>query len=329
MLNNIAIIGLGSIGRRHLRILKEIKPEINITVVRTGKGNDCPEEQLADKVIFSIDEAIKYGCQAAIISSPATKHIEQATILAKAGVHLLIEKPLSSSIDGINNLIHTVEKNKIIGLIGYVLRYDPAAIKFKEYIDSGFIGKILHINVSCGSFLPDWRPGQNYKNTVSASSKLGGGVLLELSHELDYMRWFFDEMSYVYAYLSNSGTLDINVEESADLIFVSGEGYPISVHLDFNRKHPKRECVAQGTNGELIWNAIEQKVSWRLIGDNNGEDLFKFKRDDTFKWQIEHFFNCIENNDKPIVTINDAGETLKLIDAAKKSHKIGKRVALA
>ena len=319
---------MGSVGRRHLRILKEIRPEIKITVVRSGKGSGCPEEKLADKVIFSLFKAIESGIQAAIISSPTSKHIKQANKLAEAGIHLLIEKPLSHSGYGINDLIYLVKKNKIVALIGYVMRHDKAAKKFKDYIDSKLLGELIHVNIECGSYLPDWRPDQNYKTTVSVSEELGGGVLLELSHELDYMRWFFGEMTHVYAQLNNTGILDINVEESADLIFTSEAGYSISVHLDFNRRYVSRKCIIQGANGELIWDAIARKVSWRLIGNNTGEDLFKFQRDDIFKWQLEHFLDCIKNGNKPIVTAKDAGKTVKLIEAAKKSYKVGKRVAL-
>ncbi len=328
MIEHIGIIGLGSIGRRHLRILKAMRPEMEITVVRSGKSNRWPEEKLANRIVYTIEEAIKLGIRAAIISSPASKHISQARILAEAGVNLFIEKPLSCSMDGIKDLIHVSEKNKIVGLVGYVMRHDPAAKKFNEYIKSGLIGKIIHVSVECGSFLPNWRPEQNYKNTVSASRELGGGVLLELSHELDYLRWFFGEMTHVFAHLSNSGTLDINVEESADLIFTSEAGYPISVHLDFNRRNPIRKCVIQGTNGELAWNAIEQNVSWCLVGENIGEDSFEFERDDIYQWQLEHFLKCVNNEHKPIVSIDNGGGTVKLIEAAIKSYKTGQMVVL-
>ena len=88
----------------------------------------------------------------------------------------------------------------------------------------------------CYSYLPDWRSKRNYSKTSSAMKKLGGGVLLDLSHELDYIRWFFGEMKSVFANIQNSGTLDIDVEDSVDMIFESDKGFSVSVHLDFNSR---------------------------------------------------------------------------------------------
>ena len=190
-LNRIAIVGLGSIGKRHLRLIKEIRPNIEVTLIRSGVGPSSPEEDMVERVVFSIDEALKYGIDAAIISSPAPFHVEQSIRLLKAGVHLLIEKPLSDRLDNLDNLVRVANESNTKVMVGYVLRYDPAAIEFKKMIESDEIGALMHINIECGSYLPDWRPGHDYKKTVSALSNLGGGVLNELSHELDYFHWFF------------------------------------------------------------------------------------------------------------------------------------------
>ena len=93
-INHIAIVGVGSIGRRHLKILRDLRPELEITLVRSGIGKNFNEIDLADRVVFSIEEAIALNIQAAIISSPATKHIEQALVLANAGIHLLVRSPI-------------------------------------------------------------------------------------------------------------------------------------------------------------------------------------------------------------------------------------------
>ncbi len=191
IINRLAIIGLGSIGKRHLRLIAEIRPDIEIIVMRSGHGSVCKEEQLATKIVHSVDEVVNEGVQAAIVSSPATLHLEQSLELAKRGVHLLIEKPISHTSDRVNELLKILDENDLTAMVGYVLRYDHGAIKFKKWLDNKIKGKILHVRIECGSYLPDWRPDQNYRKTVSALPELGGGVLLELSHELDYLHWFF------------------------------------------------------------------------------------------------------------------------------------------
>ena len=131
---HVAIVGLGSIGRRHLRLLKELRPQLEITLVRSGKGPDYPEVELATRTVHSLNDAVRSGIQVAIISSPTSKHLMQALMLGRAGIHLLLEKPLSHSLDGVDELLDQIEKAKNISLIGYVLRYAPGAIKFNEIL---------------------------------------------------------------------------------------------------------------------------------------------------------------------------------------------------
>ena len=298
-----------------------------MTLVRSGKGIYWEEENLANRTVKSIFDAIKENVQAAIIATPASMHLEQARELAQAGIHLLVEKPLSHKIEIIDQLITDVHKSEVIGMVGYVLRYDPAAMRFKEFFDNtGIIGKPLHARVECGSYLPDWRPYQDYRTSVSARSELGGGVLLELSHELDYIRWFFGEMNSVCASIQNSGTLDIDVEDSVDMVFNSKLGFNISVHLDFNSRINRRRCCVHCTEGDLIWDVISKKVVWRPA--NGPEEVINFDHDQDkiYREQLKHFFDCIEQNQKPIVSIEDGIAALQMVEAAKKSNKTAKKV---
>ena len=98
------------------------------------------------------------------------------------------------------------------------------------------MGEIISLEAHVGSYLPDWRPQKDYKESVSARAELGGGVLLELSHELDYIRWFFGGIDSVIAVLKNSNILGLDVEDGADLILKSSKGLHISLHLDFNSR---------------------------------------------------------------------------------------------
>ena len=326
--DHIAIVGLGSIGSRYLRLIKSSYPNIEITLVRSGKGLSYPEEMLADRVVKSINDLTSLGVKTAIISSPATQHIKQASVLVNDGIHTLIEKPLSHSLDGISNLIEFLNGKNVTVLIGYILRHDPVLKKIKSHIDNGLIGEITYVKIDCGSFLPDWRQGRDYKKTVSARKNLGGGVLLELSHELDYLRWLFGEAKSVYAHLTNTGMLEIEVEESADFIIETVKGFSVSVHLDFNRKLSSRKCTVYGTNGEINLDLIKRKISLSMPGEDKKIESFNYERDDLFLSQIEHFFDCIENRKSPKVSVKDAFETMRLIEASRKSNECGRKVHL-
>lgn len=328
IINCLAIIGLGSIGRRHLRLISEIRPDIKIILVRSGYGSKCEEEKMASKTVHSISEAIKYGIQAAIVSSPAIMHLEQSLELAQNGVHLLIEKPLSHSLDRTNELLEVVNNNSLVAMVGYVLRYDSGAIEFKNSINNKITGEILHARIECGSYLPDWRPGQNYQNSVSALSELGGGALLELSHELDYLHWFFGKPIDVQANIRNSGSINVNVEDQFDLLMTSEQGYSIIAQVDFNRRYVKRKCTILTAEGELTWDAVKQNVTWKTVHEGSSSYDYSNKRDYIYRTQIEIFINCIENNNAPIVTLDDGINVLRLIDAARDSSKNGYKIIL-
>ena len=279
-------------------------------------------------IVRSVKEAIGLNIQAAIVSSPTVFHIEQSIELASAGIHMLIEKPLSVSMLGVEQLMEKIHQNRCIVNIGYVLRYDDAARRFKQLLHESKIGKITNVRIECGSYLPDWRPTLDYKNSVSALPELGGGVLLELSHELDYMHWFFGVPVSVYANLHNSKTLGVKVEDQANLLMQSREGYPLTVQIDFHRRHPTRVCNVQTTNGELTWNAVKKSVSWLPVNGDKSIEYFECEKDYVYTKQLKCFIGSNELNYKPIVSLQDGLNVMKLVNAARESDRMRMEVFL-
>lgn len=328
MVKRIVIVGLGSIGRRHLRLLRELHSDIEIILVRSGKGGNWSEERLATRIVDSIEVALDSSPQMAIVSSPAHVHLEQALLFAEAGIHLLIEKPLSVSSKGIDKLLEIVKQNRICAAVGYVLRYDPAARFFKECLQSKETGDLVRVRIECGSFLPEWRPDVDYRCSVSAKRELGGGVLLELSHEIDYLLWFFGKPAVVNAQLGHSGLLDVDVEDQADILMAYTDNLFISMHLDFVRRIPVRECVVQTTKGQLSWNVLQRQVTWQPVSGDGYTQCFELDRDEIYREQLRHFIRCIEEGEKPFVTLEDGANVMYMIDAIRQSHKLERRVSL-
>ena len=273
-IKHIAVVGLGSIGLRHVRILKGLLPELEITLVRSGQGQKWPEEHLAERIVKTSAEAIAVGAQAAIVCSPAPFHVPQSQEWLKEGRPLLIEKPLSNGTTELSELATLAKVRNVPVLIGYVLRYDLAAQHFCHVLQSKELGDLLYVRIDCGSYLPDWRPEQDYRESTSARESLGGGVLLELSHELDYANWFFGPFVEVQASVQYSKTLEIETEDGADLLFYNSVGLPVSVHLDFYRRVSTRQCRVQTTQGELIWDALAQTVCWTTADRQVAEQHF-------------------------------------------------------
>ena len=254
------VIGTGGIARRHMENLRTVFPNGEIGCVSVT-GRNLERTDVNANVCFSnLEKGIFWGPELAIIASPATHHLDQAKKLVENKIPVLIEKPLCAQIsDNIDEIKFLSENHQFVE-IGYNLRFLSSSIKMKEILTEQIIGKILHIQVDTGQFLPSWRPEKNYRETVSAQKSLGGGVLLELSHELDYLNWLFGDFKSVFCSLRTTNELDVDVEDMADLLLSSSEGLQINVHLDFLRKKANRICRIIGTEGTLLWDLIADEI---------------------------------------------------------------------
>ena len=324
LINRILIVSLGSIGQKHLRIARKLVPNADIRVLRHTDSNKIP--QYANGCFSSIEEAIIFAPQIAIVASPSSHHISVAQKLANFGVHLLIEKPISNNLDGVIELIQICHTKNICLLIGYNLRYLPSLQHFRDLLGENIIGKILSVRCEVGQYLPSWRNGNNYHEGVSARQDLGGGALLELSHEIDYLRWIFGEVNWVKASLSKQSSLKIDVEDSAHIIMsfmpsLSGHELIASVDLDFIRHDASRLCTAIGENGSLQWNGITEEV---LIYESNSSEwrqLYscKSKKDESYIAEWKDFISCVIENKTPLITGIDGLKIMQIIEAVRKS----------
>ncbi len=328
MINRALIVGLGSIGKRHLRIARELLPNADIRVLRHQANNEVHE--YSNGSFFSIEESIAFAPQIAVIANPATSHISTAQALAEAGVHLLIEKPLSASLSGVKQLLETCQTQGVVLLAGYNLRFLPSLQRFRDLLSESVIGKVLSVRCEIGQYLPSWRPGSDYRQGVSAKRELGGGVLLELSHELDYLRWIFGEIDWIKATLSRQSYLEIDVEDTAHLtlgFLPALDGYQLigAVNLDFIRHDTTRLCSAIGEKGSLRWNGLTGEVLFYGAGKKEWELIFSHQHhcDDSYMAEWENFIECVNAHKIPLITGKDGLKVLQIIEAARHSAKSG------
>lgn len=334
MINRILIVGLGSIGQRHLRLARDLLPKADIRVLRHQAGSAVPAT--ANGGVFSIGDAIAFAPQIAVIASPAPFHIATAQALAEVGVHLLIEKPLSASLDGVTRLLETCHQQGTVLLTGYNLRFLPSLQRFRDLLSEHVIDRVLSIRCEIGQYLPSWRPDSDYRQGVSARCELGGGALLELSHELDYLRWIFGEVDWVKATLSHQSSLELDVEDTAHLTlgFVpAGDGHQLigAVNLDFIRHDTTRLCTAIGEKGSLRWNGLTGGVALYEAGAKEWRELFSHphQRDDSYLAEWQNFIDCVNEHKTPLVTGEDGLKVLQIIEAARISAASGGQVPVA
>ena len=321
---NIFIVGFGSIGQRHLHIFRSLLPRAKITVVRQHSkvSSETPLPEGADCITNNFDSIIEEKPDAVIISGPASTRLKSLQPIVEAGLNVFVEKPIALDTKGLTELLCISNANKSIVYVGYVLRHLPVLIKLKEILNQNYLGSIFNIHVHVGQHISDWRPGRDFKESVSASAELGGGAIFELSHELHYIRWLFGTPKTVYCRSAQMGDMGINVEDTTNMILEYDSGLSASVHLDFLQRPASRYCSIFGEKGileaDLIAGTLKFKDGWSTasvpLEIENLPD-----RNSLYTRQATNFLASINGLETPLVNGQDGLAVLNIILAAKSS----------
>lgn len=328
----ILIVGLGSIGQRHCRLIRARHPDADLRVLR-HQVTDSAEAEVAlvgaNGVFFALDQALAFRPQVAVVANPASFHLPVVQALVAIGCHVLVEKPLAVEPAGVADCINQAHRTGVMVQVGYNLRFLPSLGEFRRRILAGEVGRVFSVRCEIGQYLPSWRPGTDFRQGVSARPELGGGVLLELSHELDYLRWIFGDIVWVNAWLGHLSGLGLVVEDTAHLTLGFSDHAVGALSLDFARHDTTRGCTAIGTAGTLSWNALTGTVSRFAPGAATWETVFEHRagRDDTYLAQWLAFLRCVETGESPLVSGMDGLAVLNLVAAAHRSAELaGQRV---
>lgn len=331
--SRVLVVGLGSIGKLHLRLARELLPHADIRVLRREEGA-LPSDH-ANGGFSRIDQAIAFGPQIAVIANPAPFHLGAAQSLADAGVHLMVEKPLSISAEGVQRLIESCRRRGLVLLTGYNLRFLPSLQRFRDLLKQNVIGKVLSVRCEIGQYLPSWRPDVDYRQGVSARHDLGGGALLELSHELDYLRWIFGEVDWVGACLSRQSRLEIDVEDTVHLMLgfePEADSHRLigTLSMDLVRHDTTRLCTSIGELGSLRWNGLTGTVELFEAGAKNWRELFRYQhqREDSYRAEWGNFLACAEKKSMPLVSGEDGFKVMQIIDAVRQASETGRQVSV-
>lgn len=320
-MDRVAVIGLGNISIRHRRNLRLLYPAATIYGMSSSGQAVIDTVSDCDILVSSVQELILLKVQFVIVASPATYHAAHAIPLIKAGVPVLLEKPIAASIADCELISDAVSKYGTPVAIGYCLRYLPSASIVKSLMSSDKVGYIYNVLVDVGQYLPDWRPNKSYQYSVSASSQLGGGVLLELSHEFDYIQWFLGTLNVEHAVLRSSEQLGLAVEDIADIFLRSESGCITTIHLDFLQRKPYRKCRFIGSYGTLEWDLINNSVS--ILSAEGVEVVYaepEWDKNKMYLNMIDDFIQGFKNERNIDVGISDAIYTVSLIEEIKKYH---------
>jgi len=322
----VLIVGLGGIGRRHLANLRLIESAAHITIWHQhSKPEDAAEApSAADYTVYSMEDALDTKPDMTLVTNPASLHIETGLAFAQRGVHLFIEKPLSNTLDGVDELLDLCCQRALVLMVGYNLRFYRPLQVMRQALQEGRIGCTIALRAEAGQYLPEWRPASDYRQSVSARQELGGGVVLELSHELDYVRWLVGEVKAVSAQVGHLSDLEIDVEDTAEIILQFRNGAIGGIHLDMIQRPATRMCRIIGTEGTLTWDWFSHRVQLFSAATNRWSDLHPAKmidRNEMYIAELRHFLDCVRGKDKPDVSGDDGRRVLEIALAAKQSSQ--------
>ena len=327
----ILIAGYGSIGRRHFRNLLNIG--VDDILFYSTQNSTIENDEISGFIIETdLKKALAHKPDAVIVSNPTSLHLEVAIPAAKAGCHLLIEKPLSHNMERIDELRRIVNKTGNKVLIGFQFRYHPGLQKIKELLIEKKIGNPLSVRVQWGEYLPGWHPWENYRNGYSARADLGGGVVLTLCHPFDYLRWLFGEFNSVQAFLGYSGELGLTeVEDIAEINLKFESGVIGSVHLNYIQRPPTHNLEIIGSEGTIYWNGLEGSLKIFQANTGKWKEYFlneNFERNDLFLSEMQHFIDIIKTGKVPICSLDDGIMIQKLIESTKLSERKSKVIKM-
>jgi len=312
----IAIIGAGSIGERYIRLLNNLGFN-NIVVYRRSNKIFKDIGSANVKVVHSFEGLFAESIYCAIIATPTHLHLEQAILLAEKGIHLLVEKPLSHTLDGIEELKKIVEKNNIFIHIGYMMRFHPLILELKAIISDQEYGKLISVQSKWAEFLPDWHPWEDYRLSYASNKKMGGGVALTLSHDIDLAIYLAaGQLNMFSTYKNYCSSLEIDVESSADIILKFDNNIIANIHLNFFEKINERYTKLCFENATIVFNYLENKLTIRNKEVEKVRTIDSFERDNLFRDQLIYFFSMLSYNDNyynySIENLNTSSSIIKI-----------------
>lgn len=334
----VLVLGAGSIGLRHLRVVRHLWPQAACAVWVHSPERPPTGDQLAGVSVLSTWSEIEaFAPNFAVVCTPAPTHAQWAARLVGLGCNVLVEKPLDSDLGRAAELQGVEAGQGRCVRVGYNLRHSPLLGRLRQLVQTQALGRVLSVRCEVGQDLRTWRAGRDYRESVSARAALGGGVLNELSHEIDYLHWLFGVPLWVQAHLGHHSALEVDVEDQALLwlAYPSASGpMPLvaSVALDFFRQDPTRTCTVVCERGTYRLDLMSKLLQQRLSGQDRWADLMTASSDADASYvaQWQAFDAATQGEPSDCCTLEEAVGVMQTIALGRLSNEQdGARMTLA
>lgn len=299
----VLIIGLGSIASKHIEAIRSIRLDAEILALRSGKTSNIVE---GVQNIYSLNE-LKDKPDFVIVSNPTAEHYRTLKEIVPLKCPVFIEKPALDDVAKAEELRILFDKNATLSYVAFSLRFLPCLNFIKENLPQK--ETINEVNSYCGSYLPDWRPGVDFRKNYSANKEMGGGVHLDLIHEIDYLYWIFGMPDDVKAHLRSRSSLKISSTDYAHYL-LDYSNFTASVILNYYRRDAKRSLEIVMENDTWTVDLIANSVT----SDRKGL-LFQstFNRSENYKLQMAYFLNDVITKRHSMNTLEDSLSVLKIV----------------
>jgi predicted dehydrogenase len=348
---HVLVIGAGSVGRRHATNLAALGCRISAVDPRedrlieladavagvdpgAGAGGSATTGHLGSDLAAALGGVAAHDggapLDAVVVASPTAHHVTQAIAALEAGLPVLLEKPLGIERAEAVRLRDVVTASGVPLLLGYTWRWWPALQRVRTLLAEGAIGEVRHLRCTMSAHLADWHPWERYQDFFMASRELGGGALLDESHWIDLAVWLLGAPVSVLADVDRISDLEIDTDDNVDLLLRHVGGARSLLHLDLHGRPHERSLTIVGSEGTLHWTDQPDAVR---IGRGAGagtwtEERFTGERNDMFVAVARELLDVVAGRRSPSCGVEDGLQVLRVIDAARRSHADGRRVAL-
>lgn len=324
------VVGLGSIGVRHVNNLHALGVR-ELGAVRTR--NHPPPGKIAARelaVFHDLDLALAQKFDLVVVANPTSLHLETLVKALDAGAHVYVEKPVAHMEQCLAELNARLIPGGPKVLVGCQLRMHPGLMKIGEWINQNRLGKIYSVQVDLGEYLPGWHPWEDYRQSYAALADQGGGVILTLIHELDYLQWLFGKPESVYAIGGHRTSLEITAEDTALITFETRQGVGIQLRMDYWRKPPVRRMSIVAEKALVDWDYYTRATTLKQDGQILDEMKLPptWDRNELFISMMREFLENLSGESAPRVTLQDGIDTLVTALAAKKSIETGQVIRI-
>jgi predicted dehydrogenase len=326
----IAVIGTGSVGRRHIENLLAYHDHDILAVSEHSQRSELIIGDSSVPLIYSMDDALKQNCDAIIIANPTIFHLPCLRKAIAANCHVYLEKPVSVSAAGLEEIAEDANRRSLVVAVGTQNRFHERLEDLQKALKTGAPGLILNVVANLGEHIADYHPREDYRTSYTARAELGGGILLTQIHQIDYLNWLFGPFTEVAAIGGKQSQLDIDVEDSVTYLLYGSAGVPVIGHMDYLQRPKRVSLEVIGSDCSYRWDYFTNRLETTPATLDAETTVLEtpFDRNALFQRAMDNFLKSIENESSPRSTLKDGIDTMHIVDAIRVACKTRKTVSI-